>query len=177
MVAIRLAEYDPEWPRLFEREATRIRAALGPRALRIEHTGSTAVPGIAAKPIIDITLAVADSADEPAYVLALEAAGFPLRHREPAWFEHRMFTSRDSEVHLHVFSEDCEEIERMVAFRDHLRANLEDRALYERTKRQLAQSEWETVQHYADAKTQVVKEILTRCAGCPPDLSASDSRI
>ena len=87
---IDLVEYDPEWPRLFEREAERIRDALGAKALRIEHVGSTSVPGLAAKPIIDIDLVVADSSDEDAYVPQLEAAGYVLRIREPDWFEHRL---------------------------------------------------------------------------------------
>jgi GrpB-like predicted nucleotidyltransferase (UPF0157 family) len=157
-----LAEYDPEWPRLFEREAERIRAALGDNALRIEHTGSTSVPGLAAKPIIDIALAVNDSADEASYVPALEAAGYVLRIREPDWYEHRLFKRTDVDVHLHVFSRDCEEIERMVRFRDRLRANADDRELYERTKRELAGREWKFGQNYADAKTGVVEEILAR---------------
>jgi GrpB-like predicted nucleotidyltransferase (UPF0157 family) len=95
---ILLADYDPDWPRLFEREAARIRRALGGRALRIEHVGSTSVPGIAAKPIIDIVLVVADSADEQAYVPPLEAAGYVLRIREPEWFEHRVFKGPDTNV-------------------------------------------------------------------------------
>ena len=68
---IELADYDPAWPGLFAREARRIRATLRERALRIEHVGSTAVPGLAAKPIIDILLIVGDSADEETYVPAL----------------------------------------------------------------------------------------------------------
>src|SRR5690349_21881543 len=88
---ITLADYDPGWPVLFAREAARIRAALGDRAVQIEHAGSTSVPGLAAKPIIDILLAVPDSSDEHASVPALEAAGYVLRIREPDWFEHRLF--------------------------------------------------------------------------------------
>ena len=80
---IELAEYDPEWPRLFQREATRIRAALGSKAVHVEHVGSTSVPGLAAKPLIDIILVVADSSDEDAYVPELESAGYTLRIREP----------------------------------------------------------------------------------------------
>ena len=161
-----LADYDPDWPRLFEREAARIRAALGDRALQVEHTGSTSVPGLAAKPIIDVVLAVADSRDEPAYVPPLEAAGYVLRIREPDWFEHRVLKGTDPEVNLHVFSIGCVEVERMLLFRDHLRRNPDDRELYERTKRKLAEREWKYVQHYADAKSQVVEEILDR-AGAP----------
>lgn len=157
-----LAEYDPEWPRLFEREAARIRAALGDHALLVEHAGSTAVPGLAAKPIIDIVLVVADSADEPSYVPALEDAGYVLRLREPDWFEHRLFKGPDTNVNLHVFSRDCVEADRMLVFRDHLRTNDDDRLRYEAAKRELAAREWKYVQHYADAKTEVVAEIMAR---------------
>jgi GrpB-like predicted nucleotidyltransferase (UPF0157 family) len=157
-----LVEYDPEWPRLFEREAERIRGALGDAALAIEHTGSTSVPGLAAKPVIDITLVVEDTTDEASYVPALEAAGYVLRIREPDWYEHRLFKGPDTNVNLHVFSRGCEEIERMTRFRDHLRANDDDRELYLRTKRDLAARDWKFVQNYADAKSAVVQEILAR---------------
>ena len=159
---IQLAEHDPEWPRLYEREAIRIRAALGDELIRIEHVGSTAVPGLAAKPLIDIVLVVADSSDESAYVPGLEAAGYVLRIREPDWFEHRLFKGPDTNVNVHAFSEGCEEIERMVAFRDWLRTHDEDRELYEQAKRELAAREWKYVQNYADAKSAVVTEIVER---------------
>jgi GrpB-like predicted nucleotidyltransferase (UPF0157 family) len=164
---VELADYDPAWPRLFEREAERIRGALGDRALEIDHVGSTAVPGLAAKPIIDINLVVADTRNEHAYVPDLEAAGYVLRVREPEWFEHRMFKGTDPVVNLHVFPSGCSEVERMRAFRDHLRTNESDRALYERTKRELAAQEWKYVQNYADAKTAVVQEILARSSPRP----------
>jgi GrpB-like predicted nucleotidyltransferase (UPF0157 family) len=161
-IPVVLAEYDSAWPQLFEREADRIRAALGEAALQIEHVGSTAVPGLAAKPIIDINLVVVDSADEDAYVPALEAAGYVLRVREPEWYEHRMLRGDEPRVNLHVYSTGCEEVERMRVFRDRLRVNADDRALYERTKMELAAKEWKYVQNYADAKTEVVREILAR---------------
>jgi GrpB-like predicted nucleotidyltransferase (UPF0157 family) len=157
-----LAEYDPGWPRLFARQADRIRAVLGDTAVQVEHVGSTSVPGLAAKPIIDILLAVPDSADEPSYVPAMEAAGYVLRIREPAWFEHRMFKGPDTNINLHVFSAGSPEIDRMLRFRDWLRANDGDRDYYERGKRELAQRTWRHVQHYADAKTAVVQEIMER---------------
>lgn len=160
--SIMLAEYDPAWTELFDREAERIRSALGDRALQIEHTGSTSVPGLAAKPIIDIVLVVADSADEAAYVSSMEAAGYVLRIREPDWFEHRVFKGPGTNVNIHVFSAGCPEIDRMVLFRDWLRANDADRELYERTKRELATKDWEYVQNYADAKTAVVEAIIAR---------------
>jgi GrpB-like predicted nucleotidyltransferase (UPF0157 family) len=160
-----LADYDPKWPMLFEREAGRIRETLGERALQVEHVGSTSVPGLAAKPIIDIVLVVADSADEPAYVAPLEAAGYVLRIREPDWHEHRVLKGPDTNVNLHVFSEGSPEIDRMLAFRDRLRANDSDRMRYERSKRELAEREWKYVQDYADAKTAVVEEIIARASG------------
>ena len=159
---IELVDYDPAWPDLFAREAGRIAAALGEGAHRIEHVGSTAVPGLAAKPILDILLAVADSADEDRYVDALSAAGYVLRIREPDWYQHRMLKGASPIVNLHVFSEGCPEIERMLLLRDWIRSNKADCALYERTKRELAQGEWKYIQNYADAKGAVVEEIIGR---------------
>lgn len=156
-----LAEYDPAWPELYERERERIERALGEAALRIEHVGSTSVPGLAAKPVIDMVLVVADSSNEDAYLPALESAGYVLRIREEL-DQHRMLVRKDVRLHLHVYSEDCPEIERMVGFRDRLRASDDDRELYERTKRELAAKEWKYVQNYADAKSKVVQEILAR---------------
>ncbi len=159
---ITIVEYDPSWPELFEREANRIRSVLGSKALQIEHVGSTSVPGLCAKPIIDILLVVENSADEPSYVPALEAAGYRLRIREPEWFEHRMFKGPDTDINLHVFSERVSEIDRMLRFRDWLRLNQGDRDKYAHVKRSLAKNKWLHVQHYADAKTSIVREILAR---------------
>jgi GrpB-like predicted nucleotidyltransferase (UPF0157 family) len=159
---IEIRDYDDEWPRRFQREAKRIRAALGDAALQIEHTGSTSVPGLAAKPIIDIVLVVEDTTDEDAYVPALEAAGYVLRIREPDWYEHRMFREREINVNLHVFPRECEEVDKMLLFRDWLRENETDRRLYERTKRELAQRKWTFGQEYANAKTAAVEEIVAR---------------
>ncbi len=159
---ILIVNYDPQWPELFAREADRIRAVLGDRALRIEHTGSTSVPGLAAKPVIDMLLVVTDSANEDAYVRNLQAAGYVLRIRESNWYEHRMFQGPDAEINLHVFSSGCPEIDRMLMFRDWLRSNASDRDLYARTKLALAQKEWKYVQNYADAKTVVIEQIITR---------------
>ena len=159
---ITIAEYDPEWPQLFAREADRLRTALGSSALLIEHVGSTSVPGLAAKPIVDILLVVPNSADEASYVPLLESARYVLRIREPKSFEHRMFKGPDTEINLHVFSLGAPEIDRMLRFRDWLRISEADRDHYERTKRDLAQRVWRHVQHYADSKTTVVEEIMRR---------------
>jgi GrpB-like predicted nucleotidyltransferase (UPF0157 family) len=159
---VELVDYDPAWPRLFAREAERVRAALGEGVLVLEHVGSTSVPGLAAKPRIDMLLVVADSANEAAYVPVLEAAGYELHIREPDWYEHRMFKGPDTAVNLHVFSPGCPEVERMLLFRDWLRGNEADRHLYERTKRELARRSWTYAQHYADSKAPVVEEIIAR---------------
>lgn len=159
---ITVVEYDFRWPQIFAREAERIRTALGDRALQIEHAGSTAVPGLAAKPVIDIVLVVADSREESAYASALEAVGYRLLIREPEWFEHRMFKGSQPEANLHVFSENCPEVEHMLVFRDWLRANPADLDLYARAKLTLSEQRWERVQDYADAKTAVVSQIMAR---------------
>jgi GrpB-like predicted nucleotidyltransferase (UPF0157 family) len=161
---ISLVVYNPEWPALFAREEARIRSILGDRVIRLEHTGSTSVPGLTAKPIIDMTMVVPDSSDESSYVPYLEAGGYRLVIREPDWYEHRTFKGPDTNVNLHVFSPGSPEIERMIAFRDWLRTHDDDRDLYERSKRDLAAREWKYVQNYADAKTAVVEEIIARAA-------------
>jgi GrpB-like predicted nucleotidyltransferase (UPF0157 family) len=159
---IELAGYDPQWPKLFEREAVRIRRAVGDEVRLLEHVGSTSVPRLAAKPRIDIVLAVRNSADESTYVPQLEEAGYPLRIREPEWHEHRVFKGPDTDVNLHVFTQGSTEIDRMLLFRDWLRTHEDDRKRYEATKRELAARTWTYVQNYADAKTEVVEEIIAR---------------
>jgi GrpB-like predicted nucleotidyltransferase (UPF0157 family) len=162
---ILLVPYDPAWPERFRLEAGKIRSTLGEQALLIEHVGSTSVPGLPAKPIIDIVLVVADSANEMAYGAALEKAGFRLHIREPGWHEHRMFKGPENDLNLHVFSAGCPEVEQMLAFRDRLRTNEADRELYAECKRILAQQEWKYTQNYADAKTPVIEKILSKARG------------
>jgi GrpB-like predicted nucleotidyltransferase (UPF0157 family) len=157
-----LADYDPGWPGLYEREAARIRSALGDRVLLLEHIGSTSVPGLAAKPLIDILLVVAEPGREETYVPQLERAGYRLVIAEPGWHEHRVLKGRDPDVNLHVHPPESPEIERNLRFRDHLRADKADRELYERTKRELAGRHWTYMQQYADAKTGVIEGILGR---------------
>jgi GrpB-like predicted nucleotidyltransferase (UPF0157 family) len=157
-----LCDHDPRWAERYEREAARIRRVLGARVRRLEHVGSTSVPGLAAKPIVDIVVEVADSSDEPRYIPPLRNAGYALRVREPDWFEHRLLKGGGGAVNLHVFSAGCAEVERMVHFRDWLRGNRADRELYARGKRELAAREWTYVQQYADAKSEVIAAILTR---------------
>ncbi len=159
-VAIVVVDPDEAWPRRFEVLRERLLAALGTSALRVEHIGSTSVPGLAAKPIIDILVVVADSADESAYLPGLEAAGYVLRVREPDWHEHRMFRTPERDVHVHVYSAGCPEVGRNLTFRDRLRRNADDRSRYERTKRELAAREWPDMNAYAEAKTEVIESII-----------------
>lgn len=160
---IRLDPYDSEWPRWYDQEARRISDALGERIVRLEHVGSTSVPGLTAKPIIDVLLVVADPADEEAYVPDLEQAGYVLNVREPDWHEHRLFKRPSgTDLHLHVHPPSSPEIRRNLAFRDHLRTDDADRALYERTKQSLASRRWRHMQDYADAKGELIEQIIAR---------------
>jgi GrpB-like predicted nucleotidyltransferase (UPF0157 family) len=158
---IELREYDPQWPATFEALATGIRTALGPVATAVEHVGSTSVPGLPAKPIIDVNLLVVDSADEPAYVPALEELGYVLHIREPGWHEHRLLRLDDPRVNLHVFTAGSSEHDRMITFRDRLRTDPVSFERYLATKRRLAGQHWEHVQDYADEKSSVVEQILS----------------
>ncbi len=157
---IKIHEYDPRWPEVFAAHVKIIAATLGGDALTIEHIGSTSVPGLGAKPIVDMLLVVEDSADEPRYLPRMGAAGYVLRVREPEFHEHRMFRTPERDVHIHVFSRNSPEIERHLIFRDRLRTNLHDRQLYEDTKRKLAALAWPDTNAYAIAKTEVVERII-----------------
>ena len=166
-----LAEPDPGWPVTAPDLVARIREALGGRALLVAHVGSTSVAGLIAKPVIDLLLTVADPTDELAYVPALAASGYELRIREPEWHEHRLLKRSEPAVNLHVFGDGDEEVERMLAFRDHLREEARDRQLYAATKVELASRTWEQVQDYADAKSEVVADIMSRAARRTPSMA------
>jgi GrpB-like predicted nucleotidyltransferase (UPF0157 family) len=157
-----MADYDLAWPERFRQEEVRIVAALGEAALSVEHIGSTSVPGLAAKPIVDILLVVENSGEEASYLPALEEAGYVLRVREPDFHEHRMFRTAAKDVHVHVFSLGSPEIERYLLLRESLRQNEEERELYAQTKRELGKQDWPTMEHYAEAKTEVVEGIISR---------------
>ena len=169
---LQVVDYDPAWPGLFAREADRVRAVLGDRVLQLEHIGSTSVPGLAAKPIIDMLLVVPDPADEPAYLPDLEEAGYVLVIREPDWYQHRCFKGPDTNVNLHVYPPGCPEIERYLLFRDRLGNHPAERAEYQRVKRELAQRDWAYTQQYADAKTEVVEAIIARARAAADALPA-----
>ena len=159
---IYLEEYNLKWPLWFEEEAKVLRDILGEKVVQIEHVGSTSVPGLKAKPRIDMVLVVEDSADEASYVPALEEQGYALIIREKEWFEHRMLRGPKHAINLHVFSRGCSEVEKMVAFREWLRTHEEDRKTYAETKERLAEKKWKYVQDYANAKGDVIQEIMRR---------------
>ena len=156
---IRILAYNPAWPALFTRERRRIIAALGPLARRVDHVGSTAVPGLAAKPIIDIDLSVPDADDENAYLGPLTAAGYHLRVRQPG---HRMVRTQDLGVQVHVCTVGSEWERRHLLFRDWLRHNDCDRELYGQLKLRLARQDWPDMNAYADAKGPLIAEITER---------------
>jgi GrpB-like predicted nucleotidyltransferase (UPF0157 family) len=156
-----IVDYDAAWPDMFRQHASIIREAMGRLAIGIEHVGSTSVPGLAAKPIIDILLIVEDSSDESLYVPALTAAGYELRVREPEWHEHRMLRTKALDVHVHVFSDGSVEATRMLAFRDLLRESEGERIRYESLKRELAKADWPDMNAYAEAKTETIEQMLS----------------
>ena len=162
---IEIAPSDPNWPRDFQELALLIRGALGELALEVEHVGSTSVPGLAAKPIIDIDLIVPDAADEASWLGLLEASGFVLKIREPWWYEHRCLRFDDPRCNLHVFSPDCAEAARHKIFRDWLRDHPEDLALYGNAKVAAAETSnarGETTQDYNARKELVIRDIYHR---------------
>jgi 3-methyladenine DNA glycosylase/8-oxoguanine DNA glycosylase/GrpB-like predicted nucleotidyltransferase (UPF0157 family) len=159
--AIEVVAYNPDWLATFEKLAGAIATALGAVALRIDHIGSTAVPGLAAKPVIDMDLTIQDPSDEKTYVPALEGIGYDLVIREPAWHRHRCLRLDIPRVNLHVFGPDCPENIRHLLFRDWLRGHLEDRELYGQAKR-LALGGARHVMDYNLRKQSVIRDIYAR---------------
>ena len=159
---------DPGWPDEFERVRARVVDALGARALSVEHVGSTSVPGLWAKPVIDVDVTVAKSGDEASYLPDLEAAGFELRVREPQWEEHRCLRGEDPAANVHVWSTGCVEAQRHRAFRDWLRENEDDRRAYAVLKRDLAGQGFTDVMDYNTAKGGLIYDIYERIFAADP---------
>jgi GrpB-like predicted nucleotidyltransferase (UPF0157 family) len=170
---ITIADPDPAWPTWYLDLQQRIRDALGARALQVEHVGSTSVPDLPAKPVIDVELIVADPDDEASWLPALESAGFALRVREPWWYGHRMLRSEHPAANVHVFGPDSPEPWRQRIFRDHLRRDAADRVRYGAVKRAAAAeavARGEHVQQYNLRKEQELRRIYARAfeaAGLP----------
>lgn len=156
---IRIVDHDPAWAERFERERERIAAALGQVARRIDHIGSTAVPGLAAKAIVDIQVSVPDVEDEPSYLDALLAAGYRHRVREPG---HRMVRTPERDVHVHVCASGGEWERRHLLLRDWLRRDRTDREAYQSLKRELARRDWADMNDYADAKCPLIAAMTRR---------------
>jgi GrpB-like predicted nucleotidyltransferase (UPF0157 family) len=169
-------DYDSRWPQWYAEEQAAISTALDPDAiLRLEHTGSTSVPGLAAKPILDMLLVLADPSDERTYLSPLNALGYRLVMREPNWYHHRVLTRRRDDgdpydVNLHVFGPTAApEIQRILVFRDWLRSHPADRTRYGQLKKELAQRSWNSMLGYSNAKSDVVEEILSRALSAEAD--------
>jgi GrpB-like predicted nucleotidyltransferase (UPF0157 family) len=157
-----LADYDPSWPAQYESHRATIGEALGAAAMAVHHMGSTSVPGLSAKPIIDILVVVADAANEASYVPALDAAGYALRIREPEFDEHRMLRTAGKDVHVHIWSKESDEISRHLKFRDRLRLDGADRQRYEDVKRSLAAQEFDDRNDYTEGKNKIIADIESR---------------
>ena len=165
---ISVVPYDPGWPSRFDGLETVIRGALGDRVLALDHVGSTSVRGLAAKPVVDADLTVADSTDEASYVPDLERAGLVLRLREPDWEEHRMLTLPDRSVNLHVFSRGATEPRRHLVFRDWLRSHADDREAYGRLKTALARRGFTDPMDYNNHKAALVYDIYEKAFAADP---------
>ena len=158
---ITIVDYDPNWSIIFESLKKDIDYALKDIPHQVEHVGSTSVPGLCAKPIIDMVLTISNPKKEDAYVPLLQRLGYRLRIREDDWYDHRMLKLNQPQVNLHVFGFNCPEVKRMLDFRDWLTTHPDDMALYGSTKRRLATQSFEYVQDYADAKSDVVSTIFS----------------
>jgi GrpB-like predicted nucleotidyltransferase (UPF0157 family) len=154
-----LHSHDSRWAEEFERHRRRILDALAGADVDVEHIGSTAVPGLAAKPIIDIVVAVPDITAEEDYLPGLLAAGYELRVREPG---HRLVRTPARDVHVHVYARGDAAVHDYLLLRDHLRSDAGDRARYESVKRELIGRRWDDMNDYADAKTDVITGIRAR---------------
>lgn len=164
-LTITLHDYDPAWVDRYKEHRERIRDALAPADVRIEHIGSTSVPGLAAKPIIDILVGVDDITAEEDYLDALLAAGYELRVREPG---HRLVRTPERDVHVHILEWQHPAVDEYLLLRDRLRSDPDDRTLYESTKRALLASTWDDMNDYADAKTDVILAIKARARAARP---------
>jgi GrpB-like predicted nucleotidyltransferase (UPF0157 family) len=164
-----VAPYDPGWPAAYDEVRARLVAALGERVLGVEHVGSTAVPGLHAKPVIDVDLTVADSAREEEWLPDLEEAGFVLRVREPEWEQHRLVRLGSPYANVHVWSPGAQEPQRHVAFRDWLVAHADDRAAYADLKCALGERGFTDAMQYNNAKSGLVYDLYERIFAADPE--------
>jgi GrpB-like predicted nucleotidyltransferase (UPF0157 family) len=157
---IEIVPYDPGWATLFEAWRERLAGRLGPVADRIDHVGSTSVPGLAAKPIVDIQVSVADLEREDDYVPACEATGLQLHSRDR---EHRYFrppAGWPREVHLHVCTSGGDWERLHLLFRDFLRVSPQSCEAYAAMKRQAARDWRDDRLGYTEAKNDLILDLL-----------------
>lgn len=163
---IEILPSNPTWSETFSLMKGRIVTALGDKAVEVHHTGSTSIPDLPAKDVIDIDLVVPDIRDEAAYVEPLEQAGFQFLFREPPWHGHRFFVSKsEPAVNLHVWGPDCPEVTRHLIFQERLLRCPEDKALYWEVKMDAARATREAggdVLDYNLRKQSVIRQILRR---------------
>lgn len=162
---LHIVDYNPSWVKDFSDLQFRIREALGPVALDVHHVGSTSVPGLSARSVIDVDLVVADPADEASYVPALEAAGFTLYFRQPAYYGHRFLGCQTPDTNIHVYGPNCPDTARHLIFREWLNEHPEDRDKYAAVKREVAavaEEKSETGNQYGKRKEWVIREILDK---------------
>ncbi|WP_139983442.1 GrpB family protein [Nocardioides litoris] len=157
--ALVVVDHDPGWATAYAEHEARIRTALGETGVQVEHIGSTSVPGLAAKPIIDVLVTVPDITAEADYLDPLLAAGYLLRVREPG---HRLVRTPDLDVHVHVLEVGAPAAADYLLLRDRLRSDEADRRLYESVKRDLVAQDWADMNAYSDAKTEVIEAIKGR---------------
>jgi GrpB-like predicted nucleotidyltransferase (UPF0157 family) len=160
--SIVIEDYDPAWADRFAAASSLLSEALGDLIIDVEHVGSTSVPGLAAKPIIDIDLLIEDTTEESRYIPVLERLGYRLVLREPWWYGHRMLVSAAEDVNLHVWPRGAPEPIRHRLFRDWLRSHPEDRELYATAKQRLARDTADRPGDYSLAKNAVIDDIFAR---------------
>jgi GrpB-like predicted nucleotidyltransferase (UPF0157 family) len=171
---ITIADYNEAWPNWFNEHRARIAAAIGQTAHRIEHIGSTSVAGLAAKPVIDVLVAVLDVDNEDCYLPRLASSGYALRIREPG---HRMLRTPDAGAHIHIWPMGSDAVRRQLLFRDWLRHSREDQEAYEALKRQLAKQDWEDRSYYTEAKTTLVVNILQHAEAWAVNIGWSEDSL
>lgn len=179
---VAISPYQESWPKTFTRVADRMASVLGSKALRLEHVGSTSVPGLAAKPIIDILLEVSDPADEASYLPALESLGFTLLFRQPRWHGHRFLfvEEKEAEVNVHVHRKGCQIAADFLTFRNFLRDNEGARTEYVEAKQKAADTsngEKGGRLRYQREKAEVLNRLKARALGEKPSPACADCRV
>lgn len=166
---VSVVEYRPHWRQMFEDEKRRILTALGEAEALVEHIGSTAIEGLAAKPVIDIMIGLPDFSLADRLVTGIEALGYEYFKKYEDEMPFRRYFARDSNGkrshQIHMVEIGGEFWKRHLFFRDYLRRNPEAAKEYAALKKRLAEREWENVNEYADAKTEFIKSIERKAGG------------